>query len=230
MAPAPGPGGQRRHPRAAARRCGRGNGPHRAAARRAHLRELPRRAALRAGQAGSRPSGRGRGAGERRRVLRLARGRVHPHVPRGRGAARHPRRLDRACAGASGRGRDAAAARRRRGRRQGVRTAVRAGQPGRAPGRRGALPHRPRGPFGRGRRRRAHAGRGARRRGGPGRDGAVRDDRTALRRGRSAPGHGDGRNRRRARRAVPRGHVDRGGERRPRRRTPPGAGSRRGPP
>ncbi|EFL42820.1 transketolase [Streptomyces griseoflavus Tu4000] len=112
------------HPGAAAGRGGGRDGPDGTAPRRAHLRQFPGRAAVRAGEAGSRAPGRGRGTGERRRLLRLAGRRVHAHGPGRRGAAGHPGGLDRACAGTSGRGRDAAAARGGRRRRQGVRAAV----------------------------------------------------------------------------------------------------------
>ncbi len=102
-------GDQRRYPRTAPGRGGRGPGADRSATRRAHLRQLPRRAAVRTGQAGPRTPGRGRGAGERGRVLDWPAGGFTPHGTRRRGPARHAGRLDRARSRPSGRGRAAAA-------------------------------------------------------------------------------------------------------------------------
>ena len=63
-------------------RRGRRARADRAAADRAPLRAVPGRAGVRADQAGPRPPGRGRGAGQRRRVVRRVGGGPHPPVAR----------------------------------------------------------------------------------------------------------------------------------------------------
>ena len=125
---APRPGAQRRHPRAADDRRGRRAGADRAAADRALVRAVPGRAGVRADQAGPRPPGRRRGAGQRRRVLRrLDRG-PHPHVTGRRRAARHPATAGPCTCPATPTRWRRCCARGRAARRPGVPAAVHAGQ------------------------------------------------------------------------------------------------------
>ena len=190
---APGPGDQRRDPRAAAGRRGRRAGADRDAADRAHVRQVPGRAALRAGQAGLRPPGRGRGAGQRRRLLRRAAGGRTHQAPGDVALLDTLRRLDRARPRAPRRGRGAAAARRPRGDgRVYVRLSARANAEPRpvAPGRFQVVRRGRRGDRARGR---ADARRGAGRDRGPRRHRAVRGDRAAVRRGDAARQRCDGR-------------------------------------